>query len=326
MKAANTKGLGAGVTDSPGQVLAAAREAQGMSYEAIHEKTLIPVWKLKALESDQFKQLGGRPFAVGYLRQVAKLLELDAEPLVENFNKICQPEIKYELESERAASSQAARQRSQKPLLGSLWSPWTLLILVVLWVVSVWLFREDQAEGELGSGTALQEPQPAEEFLDESDLLPASEQNLPLSSHPSESSDSAQESTVELMAPSDSSLPNSQSAVDEGDQASASVAEAEVQSSTDTQALEPEEGGQDNIVMTFSEQCWVEVRDVHEELLVAKLYDKGDNLQLFGEGPFSVLLGNAVAAEVKMNGEQVPVVLRGSQKTLRMLVGARSSD
>ncbi|MBX2857293.1 MAG: DUF4115 domain-containing protein [Cellvibrionaceae bacterium] len=306
----NSTASGTAITDSPGQVLAAARESRGLSLEVIHEKTLIPVWKLKALEADQYTRLGGRPFAIGYLRQVAKLLEVDATPLVEHFNRICKPVVQPELPEEQESAAQVALQLAKKPLL-SLWSPWTLLVSVIIWFASVWLFQNEADQVETLADDALLEPQPAEESLNPAELEALAE-DLRRSSSVDPIPQLELETVSEIQPVDLSPTPT----VDE-------LPAAE----TPAEPLAPALSDQDQLAMAFTEQCWVEVRDVRDTLLVAKLYDKGDNLRLSGEGPFSVLLGNAAAAQrVTVNGREFEVVPRGAQKTLRLVLPPLSSD
>ena len=338
-------------TQSPGRVLAAARKTQNISLETIHEKTLIPVWKLKAIENDQYKQLGGRPFALGYIRQVAKLLNVDPEPLVDNFNQICQPAKREDIPDANSTvqtAKNASSPREQKSPLAALWNPWVLVALIGIWVLAVWIFTGDSAEEpqapEKPPGVS---PEPDSALGVDSRATNTEEASPSVTAPVDEGSAGAQQPGVSAVPSASESLLGSELQVQEAppgsevpDTQSHNVASmagmATMTSTTDaaeisdasgeTTSEASENNSQDDLAMAFSDQCWVEVRDAHDALLVAKLYDKGDNLRVSGEGPFKVLLGNAVAASVSVNGREVPVVPRATQKTLRMLVSANSPD
>ena len=67
---------------SPGAALAAARAAQGLTIENISAKLKLTSFQIKAIEADDFSVLPGTVFARGYVRNYARLLNLDAEPLM----------------------------------------------------------------------------------------------------------------------------------------------------------------------------------------------------------------------------------------------------
>jgi cytoskeleton protein RodZ len=67
---------------SPGAVLAAARVAQGITVERVAEKLRLSTLQIKAIEADDFAALPGGVFARGFVRNYARLLNLDATPLL----------------------------------------------------------------------------------------------------------------------------------------------------------------------------------------------------------------------------------------------------
>jgi len=77
----------------------------------------------------------------------------------------------------------------------------------------------------------------------------------------------------------------------------------------------------DQLVLSFSDDCWLEVTDAKGKILAAKLHRAGDQLVLQGSAPFNIVLGNATAAEVRLNGKAVAVTPIGSRRTLRFTVG-----
>ncbi len=76
------RGTSASGTATPGQCLAAAREAQGLSPRAVATHLNLPVATVEALEADDFERLPPATFVRGYLRAYARLLELDAEEVI----------------------------------------------------------------------------------------------------------------------------------------------------------------------------------------------------------------------------------------------------
>ena len=63
---------------SAGALLRAAREAVGLSVEAVAHQLKLAPGQVRALESDDFEKLPGRTFVRGFLRNYARLTGLDA--------------------------------------------------------------------------------------------------------------------------------------------------------------------------------------------------------------------------------------------------------
>ena len=69
---------------SVGEILVRAREAQGLSLAEAAQQLKFAPRQLEALEQERFDALSGGTFARGLLRGYARLLKLDAEPLLES--------------------------------------------------------------------------------------------------------------------------------------------------------------------------------------------------------------------------------------------------
>ena len=64
---------------SAGAELRAAREAAGLTIDAVAQQLKLAPRQVQALEDDDFAQLPGRTFVRGFLRNYARLLHLDAD-------------------------------------------------------------------------------------------------------------------------------------------------------------------------------------------------------------------------------------------------------
>ena len=78
-----TEGNGAGECVGVGEELARARAALGFSIKDVAQQLKFAPRQLEALEQERFEQLPAGTFARGMVRAYARLLKLDAEPLVE---------------------------------------------------------------------------------------------------------------------------------------------------------------------------------------------------------------------------------------------------
>ncbi|MGV6819522.1 MAG: TonB family protein [Parvularcula sp.] len=71
--------------DSAGAMLAAARQARGLSIEEVGARTNITPERVAALEAMQLEALPSAPFTLGFVRTYATLLDLPVDPLVDRF-------------------------------------------------------------------------------------------------------------------------------------------------------------------------------------------------------------------------------------------------
>lgn len=73
---------------SVGLQIRSAREASGLSIEAIADRTYIRPEVIRDLESDHFDSAGGLAYARGHIRTIAKIVHLDADALVQDFERL----------------------------------------------------------------------------------------------------------------------------------------------------------------------------------------------------------------------------------------------
>jgi cytoskeletal protein RodZ len=74
------------VATGVGQELAAAREARGLALSDVAQQLKFAPRQLEALEQEQFETLPGATFTRGMVRNYARLLKLDPEPLVQRIS------------------------------------------------------------------------------------------------------------------------------------------------------------------------------------------------------------------------------------------------
>ncbi|MBN1120187.1 MAG: DUF4115 domain-containing protein [Anaerolineae bacterium] len=73
---------------SLGEMLRQAREAQALSIEEVESRTRIRAKFIEALESGDFGLLPSTAHAKGFLRNYAQFLQLDVEPIIEQFSEL----------------------------------------------------------------------------------------------------------------------------------------------------------------------------------------------------------------------------------------------
>jgi len=71
-----------------GSYLKSERELRGVTLDELHSKTMIPVRFLQALENNQFNELPGEVFLIGYIRSVAKIIGAQEDEVLSTYMDI----------------------------------------------------------------------------------------------------------------------------------------------------------------------------------------------------------------------------------------------
>jgi len=297
----------------PGALLKAAREKAKLSEEDVARELRMTVSKVRALEADEYDRLHSDTFIRGYLRTYAKLLGLEPEDLLQAYKQ-----------SRRQAG--LADDPEESPLKINVPEPtrsvwkfvlWILVLLAGIWALSVWFLgnRQDPVADStmVDPISGLNAPAPTPTLTEQ----PAVEQETVAGSL-----DDGAEEAIEA-APTASAETDSAAALTGSEPASASNNAVESLAATEVSSPaaslnDPE--ALDQLRLTFSEECWVEVTDSRGDVLETDLLQPGRELLLSGEAPFTVKLGNASAAQVELNGERFDFVPPVSGRLMTLTV------
>lgn len=341
--------------NAPGQDLRVAREAAGISLTDLADRTLISPHRLEALERDDYEAVGGAAYVKGYARACARQLQLNPNQVVQAFEEklaLLRPQV--------AGDDHAGSRRPASPVefgdegggtspLRTLFSG--LLALIVLGLFLAVLFGDtDRLEGD---STTMADPQtvsPPDAAVDE----PPASASADLVQSPTgrdEMDDGPVTQAIEGsgteagfnpgQADTQETRPSSWStSQDEGSQDGLPLMERDESGTTapnttpngsastaDSRALPgttPAEAGPMRVLeLSFEDRCWVEVTDANGERIIAREAQSGDNLRLSGPAPFNVVLGNAAAAAVRLDGEPVAIKPRSGTNVVRLSLGGR---
>jgi len=79
--------------------------------------------------------------------------------------------------------------------------------------------------------------------------------------------------------------------------------------------------GNDRIVLSFTADCWFEIKNVDGEMLHADLGRSEQVREYFGQGPFSIKLGFAQGATVEFNGASVALAPYTRNNVAKLVLG-----
>ncbi len=317
-----------------GARLAAARLARGLDEADVARALNLRVGVIAALEAEDRSRLPGLAFVRGYLRAYGRLLEFPESEVQAALAAWRDPG-----EEERLPLSPASVTVSKG--VGGLLHGHAGLVMTVLSVVAavaVLLFLV--ATWPEGGLERVAQETPAER---QTAPTPAATPGrvpvappVPRVSQPAETPEAApsvEEPTVEAVAeaapatapatasataPATASAP--ESVAGEPPAAPAGL-EIQRERADDGSLLRVLAGGEDRLHVRFSEDCWVEIRDAEGRDLHGDLHRAGHALELYGTGPFRVLLGYAHGVAMVYNGESVDVTPHIRNDVASLVVG-----
>mgnify|MGYP000912395142 CR=1 FL=1 len=281
------------VAGHPGDALRAARAARGWTQSDVALQIHLTVDAVNQVETGQFDKLPGLTFARGYVRAYAKLLGLDQNQLVHEFDA-------YTGSNATASAVQnLGRVKEPTHLSQNMLRAGVAVVLVIAVGIGALWWQERSANLPREQAAA-----PIEHVEVES--ADGTTQIHPLDELEDQAVQAAQV-PIDLLAREPGALANN-----------APAEQAETDAVADAAPAIP--AGQGAVEIRFSGDCWTRIADADGNVLVSALKLKGETVQISGKAPLEVRLGFARAAEVSYNGELVDVApfIRGQTATLKL--------
>jgi cytoskeleton protein RodZ len=268
------------VAGGVGAELSAARQERGMGLQEVAQQLKFGLRQLEALEADRFDGLPGGTFARGMVRNYARLLKIDPEPLLARLAGRFDAPDSNQLAarfSQPVPFSDAGR-RSTLVYFGL-----SLAILAVVGGVAYQWQRERNA------------PKQQMAFVKPKAEAPARKAVLPA------------QPVVEEKKPHEARKPAP--VVEEKKPAPLAeekkAAEKKPASVVQAAAAVPPGSGTHRIVMRVeTDEAWLEVTDGSGRQLVSSLNRAGAERVVQGRGPFTFVIGNASHVRIEHNGRE----------------------
>jgi cytoskeleton protein RodZ len=264
-----------------GAILREARQAQGLHIAALAATIKVAQKKLEALEADRLDELPDATFTRALAQTVCRALKIDATPVL----ALLPAPAGHRLEHVGEGINEPFRDRpgrhepSDWSFLGSpaVWGPLLIVIgaaaLYLLpsgWLASLQLLSTVSAPAPTASAVAAQPKGTASEAV--SLFPPVAE---PASAPPAVT---VAPPAVTTPAPAPAPVKPAASAVASGAAAR-------------------------GLRVHTSAASWVEVHDARSRVLIARLVQAGETIDVDGEAPLRLKIGNARAAEVVFRGQ-----------------------
>lgn len=312
---------------NPGETLRQAREIKGWSVAEVATQLNLTPQRLAQIEAGAFDKLPGTTFARGYIRAYAKLLEMDQNRLVMEFDQFTG--------TDATGSSVHALGRIEEPVRYSqsiLRLVSFLLLLALIGGGFVWWqdqgrpgasladlgLEHVEVEGADGTTQVHSLAEPEDQAVVDAQ---GNEQGSPLLL-PIEPGEAPEESSVAEQPAASDVAPESAPETP----ATAVANEPAAAANTTAPATEPAApvavpAGQGALNVQFTADCWTQVTDADGKVLVSALKRSGESIELTGKAPMELRLGFARGAQVTYNGQSVDVAPHMTGETARLKLG-----
>lgn len=310
-----------------GQYLRAAREQRGVSVGEVASLLKLSVRQVEAIEADDWQRLPGQTFARGFLRNYARLLQLDGDMLLAHLEASLAPEpVKIELA--RTASGElprpgSARRRDMAVALGAAGMVVVALGIYFLLPDNFW---EDTVEPLLAStpAPAVEEKVPDAEPQPEPPqaAVPAAPADAVAGDANAAAVPAAPGAPAEAPAAASAPISAPAPALPAVDKPAAAVPPAAQPAPAPVPAAQGAitPPGQGKLSFEFAKPSWVEVKDKSGQILLSQLQPAGSQKELAGTPPFSLVVGNASTVKVFYNGKPVSLIPNGASDVARLSV------
>jgi cytoskeleton protein RodZ len=313
METVETSTTGPAAPRSPGAILAAERERQGLARADIAQRLHMSASQIEALEQADYARLPGGPFLRGFTRNYARLLGLDAQALVamlaedapqETMPRIIVPSqnIRFDPLGERFSGPyvRAAAVAGALLVLGFAALYWWFYVRPSFPVATTVVRKPAIQAARAPEVTEPAQPSAAEPPKGETVIeakAPEVRAQEPAPEPvpepaPAPAPDAKSAKPLEAVKGATPDLPRKPAAPAVPEVAAA----AEAVQSIPGGAL---------LRLRFKGAAWVEIKDARGRVLVSRTHTPGADAEFAGKPPFSVVIGNAPDVTLLYNDREV---------------------
>jgi cytoskeleton protein RodZ len=240
-------------------------------------------------------KLHSRIYARGYFINYVKFLGLAVDPMVNLFNQ----QYDYQQDAPSLMSHHVATEKTLPivPIVVSV-----LLVLVAIFAYLQWQNTNtdelvSEPEALIAEPTASAEDTATAETNNATDAVTTTEQTaLPSETQTAVNADAEQEWDALNALEQAQTEPSSNQAADAGEK----------------------------LELSFTDSCWVEIKDGEQNLLVSRILKAGQKLSLTSTSGFSIHLGNANVATLTFNQQKVDLAPYTKSSVARLTLGMES--
>ena len=312
-------------TKEAGTLLKERRIELGLTQKQIADRLRLRLSIIEGIEENHFESGQVATFIRGYLRSYAKAVNMDEQVVLDALADCgdAQPQEQPMM----SFSRQTKRERNDSRIMMLTWG----ILAIIIAISSLWWWQNQLQDTLVVSSsddieieepiTDINQPTPVDTIEAAEVIAPmesqqestALEQELVESTETSLEDDNVstsdqqtKENTVfddgiETQTRDNASIPSSEE-IDSGVTSVSKNVEAEPVASFESESLKP-------LAMTFSADCWIQVKDASGKILSTGIKKAGQTIELGAESPVNIILG--APESVSMTFASEPVDLSG---------------
>ncbi|TKF78795.1 DUF4115 domain-containing protein [Vibrio kanaloae] len=265
-----------------GTLLKNKRESLGLTQKQISDRLKLRVTLIQQIEENQFESDQVATFMRGYIRSYAKYVNLDENVVLSALHHA--GDAQHQEQEMLSFSRKTKTEKHNSRIMLLTWS----IFAVIAGISSLWWWQNQQQDTLSQSLVNAESP---EELVVEEPLTPELDSLAVI--------ESVDALTVVSAAESSDTVTQ--------------VEETQAAAEVDLVVAEPEavtpESVADQLVMQFSADCWIQVKDAAGKTLSTGIKKAGQTLNLSGTAPYKVILG--APEGVSMTFASEPVDLSG---------------
>jgi cytoskeleton protein RodZ len=286
----------------PGQLLRNAREQLGWTREQVASRIHLRLTLIAAIESDTYDKHTSHTFIRGYLRTYAKLVGIPEETILAAYDKLgLTPPDNIDMQSFSRRSRQQANDSRLKVV--------TWLVILVLIALSIAWWWQSTARRSAGDEALAASEMGTDQTASVANVTPTvdvADPVLPVASDAVATEPAVSDAAATA---SDAVAATSAALSTEASAAEATLAPAE------TVATEP--GKAPQLKMSFTADCWLDVKDANGKTLFSGLKKANDELVLEGPEPLRFIVGAPMAVNLEYQGKSFDMSRYNNGRTAR---------
>ena len=283
----------------PGQLLRNAREQLGWTREQVASRIHLRLTLIAAIEADTYDKHTSHTFIRGYLRAYAKLVGIPEETILAAYEKLgLTPPDNIDMQSFSRRSRQQANDSRLKVV--------TWLVILVLIGLSVAWWWQSTARRSAGDDALAATEMSATVNTPEANVAPAVEVAEPVLPAASDAV-----STQAVVSGATATLPVVATDASAAVPTDVSGAVSTAESTTTEPAKAPQ------LKMSFTADCWLDVKDANGKTLFSGLKKANDELVLEGPEPLRFIIGAPMAVNLEYQGKSFDMSRYNNGRTAR---------
>ena len=268
-----------------GAALLAERRRQGLSLGDISRQLKLSVRQVEALERDDYSGYKGPVFIHGFIRNYAKLLGLDPNPLIRATDAMLNPPAAVPVIAPREPETSRAQTGKQGKR-----QYWPAAVTVLVLMVAMLFFFGGRRAPDAGHGatTVAVREKPASPAKAIAEAKTIAEPKARAEPKPE-----VEPPVKPVMKPE----PKPEAKAEAKAEVKAETSERRVRAQTGG-AIAAETGARVTVRMVFAQNSWVEIKDRSGNTIFGQLNLAGSRRSISGEPPLSVVVGNAAGVQL----------------------------